>query len=104
MCFTMPALRGVEGNLRLSRLERRMLPSRRLERSLDQDFRFSSRREGNIVSRKIFMLVSSFAALLALVAVSIASPMASLAQSATAAATASGPVATAQPGQNVNFG
>ncbi len=55
------------------------------------------------MSRKIFMLVSTLSVLLALIVVGIGSPTASFAQSATAAATAAGPVATAKPGQNISF-
>src|SRR5258708_4713145 len=56
------------------------------------------------MARKLLMLVSTSAALIALFAMSVASTSASVGQSATAAATASGPVVTAQPGQSVNFG
>src|SRR5689334_10412381 len=48
------------------------------------------------------MLVSTVSVLLVLAIASVASPTASNAQGA--AATPAGPVATAQPGQNVSFG
>lgn len=56
------------------------------------------------MSRKLFMLVSTIGILLVLAIASVASPTASYAQNATPAATAAGPVVTAQPGQNVSFG